>query len=751
MAPTSSQVLGTSPLSNHFAALSPEMIHASLEDPEMNAILGLAPPRAGIASSASTRTTSEPPSKTKGPLKVYTCTELLRLSGRARSPKLPPFESWFGTPAPAGARVDDPAIASINASGGRRAGGAGSFGEGFGFGGGIGIGGRGLGRGGTRNVGLRRQQQQDNPNIDPAIVEQGRGNFGGPMGKFSMRPSGERGMRLGGEEVRQHRDGDKGDRDRRRRDDGDWRRGDRQQQPPLHHNRNGEGSRRGPPGFSGPRYDDDSIEPAWMSDDVPAIEDPAIASSSAGETAVDGLVQFVPGQDMIAAHKRAMKARAAGGAGQDNWRASDKNLVSFFGGQEAAAAPPPTPPKPKEVDHRSYFKKRNVIDDDDDESDDKNEPSSQAFQSRFQRFFTQETVASTVQPVPQMAHRAPSPQAPMPPPQMRPSPIVRGPSEPQKPLPSPGPQNAEDHLAKLMGVLSTRSISPAQPRPASAEMAQQRMPPNLGHLPPFPGDQYPPPPPGLHYDYGHSPTEAPSDYNRPTAPNDYNNLSHHQTSRRDMSPERPDMPPHMMPPPQHRGSHYSSPPPGADPRGYPFPGQRGPPPPPGPGYPRSPMGELPANGPPPFYDRMGGPPPGVDLLQMLQRGPLPPPPMGMLPPHPSMYGPPPPGGPGGHGPSPDDLLRNLQGGGPNGPPPGLPQYSRPPMGPGGPGYGPLPMQGFLPPHAPQFYQGGGAPPGPPPGMSMGPGGPRPPGMMPYPGAPNQDMLAALLGPRTNGH
>ncbi|GMK57069.1 hypothetical protein CspeluHIS016_0309090 [Cutaneotrichosporon spelunceum] len=742
MAPTSSQVLGTSPLSNHFAALSPEMNHASIEDPEMNAILGLAPHRAETTSSASTPVALEPPSRPKGPLKVYTRTEMLRLSGRARAPpKLPPFETWFGPLASSGARVDDPAIASINAPGGRRTGGAGSFGEGFGFGGGIGIGGRGLGRGGTRNIGLRRQQQQENPNIDPAIVEQGRGNFGGPMGKFSMRPTGERGMRLGGDEVRQHRDNDKGDRDRRRRDDGDWRRGERQQ-PSLHHNRNGEGSRRGPPGFTGPRYDDESVQPEWMVD-VPAIEDPAIASSSAADTSVDGLVQFVPGEDLIAAHKRTMKARAAGGAGQDNWRGSEKPLVAFFSGQEATTAQVPTPTKPKEVNHASYFKKRNVIDDDDEE-DDKNESSSQAFQSRFQRFFTQgngpETGTSSVQPAPPLAHQAPSPQPPVQPPaQMRPSPIVRGPSEPQRPSPSP---NAEDHLAKLMGVLATKNVSPAPRRPVSAEMGQQRMPPNLGHLPPFPGDQYPPPPPGLHY--GHSPTEPASDYGM--QPN-------RATSHRDMSPERPDMLPHMMPPPQHRGGHFSSPPPGADPHGYPFPGQRGPPPPPGPGYPRSPMGELPTNGPPAFYDRMGGPPPGVDLLQMLQRGPPPPPPpppMGMLPPHPSMYGSPP-GGHGSHGPSPDELLRNLQGGGLNGPTSGHMQYNRPPMGPGGPGYGPPPMQGFLPPPAPQFYQGGGGPPGPPPGMSMGPGGPRPPGMMPYPGAQNQEMLAALLGPRSHGH
>ncbi|KLT38382.1 hypothetical protein CC85DRAFT_331660 [Cutaneotrichosporon oleaginosum] len=700
----------------------------------MNAILGLVPPGLG---SSSTPASAESSSRPRGPLKVYTRYELLRLSKKARTPILPPLQDWFGPLPPA--RVEDPAIASINVPGGRRTGGAGSFGEGFGFGVGIGIGGRSLGRGGTRNIGLRRQPQQDNPNIDPAIAEQGRGNFGGPMGKFAMRPSGERGLRLGGDEVRQQRDGDKGGGERRRRDEGDWRRGDRQQ-PSLHHTRNGEGARRGPPGFSGPRYDDDSVEPAWMTDDTPAIEDPAIASSSAGgDTAGEGLVQFVPGEDKIAAHKRAMKARAAGGV--DNWRATEKPLVSFFGGHDTSTTQTIKPPaKPKEVNNASYFKKRTVIDDDDDdEPDDKNE-SLPSFQSRFQRFFAQGSTpvpgSLPVQPPSAVVPPVPSAPASMPPqqlPQARPSqisPIMRGPSEPQQPSPSPGPLNTDDHLAKLMGVLSTKGISPAPP---SMEMGQQRPPSNLGQLPTFPGDQYPPTmPPGLHY--AHSPTDGPRDF--------IHQQPSRQASRPDLSPERPEMPPHMMPQQQHRASHYPSPPPGSDPRGYPFPTQRAPPSGP-PGYPRPGMGELPVNPPPPFYDRMVPPPAGDHLLQMLQRGAPGPHPMGMLPPHPGMYGPPP-GGLGGPGPSPDELLRNLQGGGPSGPHPA--EYGRPPMGPGGPGYGPPPppMQGYLPPN---YYPGG--PPGPPPGM--GPGGPRPPGMMPYPGAPNQDMLAALLGQRTNGH
>lgn len=125
----------------------------------MNAILGLAPTsEANRALAASTPTDYQPPSKPRGPLKVYTRSDLLRLSGRTRVPRnMASFESWYGTPQNAGGAVrhDDPAIASIASPGSRRTGGAGGFGEGFGFGGGIGIG-RGLGRGGTRNIGCVR-------------------------------------------------------------------------------------------------------------------------------------------------------------------------------------------------------------------------------------------------------------------------------------------------------------------------------------------------------------------------------------------------------------------------------------------------------------------------------------------------------------------------------------------------------------------------------------------------------------------
>lgn len=106
---------------------------------------------------------------------------------------------------------EDPAIAFIGQPGGKKSGPAG-FGEGFGYGGGIG-GGRGLGRGrnigwalrphGTADVRLRRQPDSLDAQGLPLPPENRREAYGGSqMGKFSVRNPAEKGMRLGGEEVR---------------------------------------------------------------------------------------------------------------------------------------------------------------------------------------------------------------------------------------------------------------------------------------------------------------------------------------------------------------------------------------------------------------------------------------------------------------------------------------------------------------------------------------------------------------------
>lgn len=725
------------------------MAQTPLEDPEMNAILGLAPPDPAIASSRPNNSGfATPIRQPRGPIVSYSRAELLRLSKRTEVPDgLLPLESWFGQmPKP---MVDDPAIAAISPRG-MRSGPQSGFGEGFGFGGGIGGGRLGSGRGGVRNIGLRRQPE--GAPADPAIAEHG-GRFGGQMGKFAVQPRRFDDKRGGGERMggdrhhgghhHQHgQHGQHGSHNNQRRDD-DWRRGGelaaysvvgpKADRPDRPQQRNGDSRRTG-----GPRYDDDSAEPAWMNDG-PELEDPAIASATQDS---DHLVKFVPGEDMIAAHKRAMKGGGggrSGGSEGDSWRPNEKPLVSFFGGEQPAATK--TPPKPKEVNVANYFKHK-VFDDDkdkDDEQEEKEETS--AFQSRFQRFFgsgaqNPSTVAAGISP-------------------------GRSPVAPESPVGAP---RVDDHMAKLMGMLSTKGTSPA-PRPGSADLQQQQRAPFGG----FRGA--PPPPPGM---YAQSPSEPPH-VPHSQSPSDY-------LRRGD-----------DIPPPQQQ---YSSPPP-PDPRYY--------------GNFRSPMGELPQQGPPPhgppqghhqqrsFYDgpqrqQMGPPPgngnPGPDLLSLLnQHGggpqghpsgpggpPMPPPGMGMLPPHPMMQslysgGPPQTRGPG---PSPDDLLRNLQAGGPLNGPPGFmrpPNGLSPPPGPQTPGGGPgghgahggpgghgghggpagppgYPM-GFLPPQPQGFY-----------GHGAGHGGhTRPPNPM-YAQSPppqpqshqqmygqnqhSQDMLAALM-------
>ncbi|WWC92404.1 uncharacterized protein L201_007361 [Kwoniella dendrophila CBS 6074] len=232
--------------------------------------------------------------------------------------------------------LDDPAIASIGppSNSGKR----GGFGEGFGFGGGIG-GGRALGgRGGGRNI----------------------GSYGGQMGKFSVRNSGNTPMRFGAEE------------DRRREDE--WRRSDKDNNSRLP--RDARDTRR--PNYA-PREEDTS-EPAWMDDITPA--DPAIVDNA------EPLVQFVPGEDMIAAHKRAMRSKDNGG----DWR-GDVGLPAFFGGDPAiASSSAPAPPpglKPKSFNAADYLKQAEELSDDEAPLPvSQPAPPASAFSSRFQKFFS---------------------------------------------------------------------------------------------------------------------------------------------------------------------------------------------------------------------------------------------------------------------------------------------------------------------------------------------------------------------------
>ncbi|ORY31303.1 hypothetical protein BCR39DRAFT_527383 [Naematelia encephala] len=323
------------------------------------------------------------PLPNKGPFIHYSRRKLLRIAQQCRlhgwqmPSGMDTLEAWFGQLSPAKpfhqGQVDDPAIASIGPPAGasRR----GGYGEGFGFGGGIGAG-RGLVRGPRNNVGLRRLADLDANGLP---VPDNRRETG-QMGKFSMRP--------GGREDRPH----------------DWRRD----------MRNGETSRR----TRLQTREEETMEPAWMEDAAPSLD-----------TVEPDLVHFAPGQDMIAAHKRAMKSRS-----QADWR-GDKPLISFF--DEAA---PPQPQKPKVFNAADYL--RPTRDGSDDEAETKN--TSDAFSSRFQKFFASSASPSAVPPT-----ISPFGNAPMA--AHTPDPGGQTGLQPQP------PEQRGDHMAKLMGLLSSKS------------------------------------------------------------------------------------------------------------------------------------------------------------------------------------------------------------------------------------------------------------------------------------------------------
>ncbi|OCF54622.1 hypothetical protein L486_07754 [Kwoniella mangroviensis CBS 10435] len=332
---------------------------------------------------------------------IYTRRDLLRIGKSSRQHGPPPgmnsLDTWFGAAPKANVQhVDDPAIASIEppSSTSRR----GGFGEGFGYGGGIG-GGRGLGVRGGRNIGLRRQPETS---LDANGLPIDNRSYGGQMGRFSVRNPGT--MRLGGDEIK---------RDKRREDE--WRRSDRD---------NGRGGQRDlrdrdtrrPNNYT---REEHTSEPAWMDDAAPV--DPAIVDNT------DPLVQFIPGEDMIAAHKRAMKARDVGG----DWR-GDGHLPAFFGGDPAIAsssapAPPPGLIKPKSFNAADYLKQAEDLSDEEIVPQPvQPAPPASAFSSRFQKFFS---------------------------PAQEAAPVVEA-----RPL----DEVKDDRTAKLMGLLSSKTSPPPE-------------------------------------------------------------------------------------------------------------------------------------------------------------------------------------------------------------------------------------------------------------------------------------------------
>lgn len=172
----------------------------------------------------------------------------------------------------------------------------------------------------------------------------------------------------------------------------------------------------------------EEAEPAWMDDsETFGNEDPAIAGTSGS----DGLVHFVPGADMIAAHRN---ERHGGG----------KPLVSFFGAQ-----PPPEPVKvPKTFNAADYLLPNKAVVREEPDEEQPQQAGSNAFQSRFQRFFGAAPVSA-----------APM-QEELPPPRAYQSPPPTSETRPEAPK---SPEGPDDHMARLMGLLQVK-VSAHMPR-----------------------------------------------------------------------------------------------------------------------------------------------------------------------------------------------------------------------------------------------------------------------------------------------
>ena len=228
----------------------------------------------------------------------------------------------------------------------------------------------------------------------------------------------------------------------------------------------GENSRR-PQNAWNSRYigrDEAPQEPAWMAD---------LQSASAGQTnpvaadtgELDPLVRFVPGEDMIAAHKRAMKARDAEG----DWRGGDRRLVSFFGADPVIASPsgsggpprglPSSSMKARVFNAADYLRPKKSQGDEEEEKEmEQPDPTANAFQSRFQRFFGTGPSFVPVEP-----SGSDLPSSALPNEHQAESPFVRSPRKLLSPNKSDvdgdaGPRS-DDHFATLMGLLSSEVSS----------------------------------------------------------------------------------------------------------------------------------------------------------------------------------------------------------------------------------------------------------------------------------------------------
>lgn len=190
---------------------------------------------------------------------------------------------------------------------------------------------------------------------------------------------------------------------------------------------------------------------------IAGVSEPIIAETGDADT----LIQFVPGEDMIAAHKRAMRARDAEG----DWRGNEKTpLPSFFSGdmiESSSALPPglPFPPAKPKVFNAADYLRPSKPQNDDDHYENEADTVANAFQSRFSKFFqgaasspSGAAVASS-EPSASSSRSLPSQEA-MPRSPLEPFPLSRKPPNP------PAAMRADDHMAKLMGMLSAVSSRP---------------------------------------------------------------------------------------------------------------------------------------------------------------------------------------------------------------------------------------------------------------------------------------------------
>ncbi|ORX40783.1 hypothetical protein BD324DRAFT_612100 [Kockovaella imperatae] len=714
------------PRLNPFAPLSPDMPENQLQPEgvhgtEIDRLLGVV----GVVTNK------------KSKLIRYDRDQLLKVAAKGQKhgwviPQgLGPLETWFGSPSSSKASLrsvhDDPAIASIDPTGGEtsRRPGAGGFEQGFGYGGGIG-GGRGLARGG-KNIGLRRQEGQVDANGLP-LPDHRRDAFGGQMGRFSVRPQSEKPMRLGGDEMSASQQPSQPRRDnidRRARNEGDWR--SKNALPPAR-----TGERRPHQNWQQAGGEDESA-PAWM-DDGPSPEDsaetvdPAIAGSGP-----EPMFNFVPGEDMIAAHRRHRGTA-------DDWRGGGgKQLVSFFGGDAASASGPAISTEPKTFNAADYLLSNGPTEEE--HQEEIPEPSQErpnAYTSRFAKFFGgPEAPSSGSGPSPFTSSNSLTA-----PPQRFSSASPQNSVSPQPAVEQPPPQNArvDDHMSRLMGLLKTASPAatalepPRDDRPSVAHEHERHasydLPrqggggssvfdqPNFGGRPdvaqaqqPFHGILGQPQggPPGLNRDY------APG----PPPPQPHHLLQHLYQGRSFDESQSPAQQQSRPPPPPPSGPdllHLLTQGQGQ--------GSRGPPPPPpmqfSQGPPRPPQMH---HSMPPGYG--SGPVPGVGLGPM--RSPneyreefmsLP----HLMPPHQSQSG----GQPSPQG-YPNGLFQqHMYGSGPPGPHMKGPGYV---VGPGNPPGFPPGMQ--YPPHSGQNHAQGSS--------GTGPLGFR------QLGAAQQDMLATLAG------